>query len=229
MTTSHRILALACLAGAASAVQQPIPALPAPSGTIVNVSTVAQLETALDALASNTTIMIAAGTYHLTGSQRAIGRHGAINHVAVRGATGNRADVVLIGEGMSSGSSSTAFGIKIENAQDVTFGDFSIGNVYWHPLALHADQGCQRVLMHNLRLFDGGEQLLKVNPANDGSGESIGGVNGCTVEYCLFDYTTTAPSDYTNGVDVHHGADWIIRCNLFRNIRAPSGQLAGPT
>ncbi len=28
---------------------------------------------------------------------------------------------------------------------------------------------------------------------------------------------------YTNGVDVHTGANWIIRHNLFRNIRAPHG------
>jgi len=32
---------------------------------------------------------------------------------------------------------------------------------------------------------------------------------------------------YTNGVDVHTGAGWIIRHNLFRNIVAPNG-LAGP-
>ena len=42
------------------------------------------------------------------------------------------------------------------------------------------------------------------------------------------EYTTTARSNYTNGVDVHQGASWIVRHNLFRNIRAPAGQLAGP-
>ena len=29
-------------------------------------------------------------------------------------------------------------------------------------------------------------------------------------------------------MDVHTGDNWIIRHNLFRNIRAPQGQLAGP-
>jgi hypothetical protein len=29
-------------------------------------------------------------------------------------------------------------------------------------------------------------------------------------------------------VDVHTGAGWIVRHNVFRNIRAPRGQLAGP-
>ena len=36
-----------------------------------------------------------------------------------------------------------------------------------------------------------------------------------------------ARSDYTNGVDVHTGANWIIRHNLFRRIRSAQG-LAGP-
>ena len=29
-------------------------------------------------------------------------------------------------------------------------------------------------------------------------------------------------------MDVHTGSDWIVRHNMFRNIRAPQGQLAGP-
>ncbi len=42
------------------------------------------------------------------------------------------------------------------------------------------------------------------------------------------EYDTTSRDDYTNGVDVHTGDNWIIRHNLFRNIRAPQGALAGP-
>ena len=54
-----------------------------------------------------------------------------------------------------------------------------------------------------------------------------GGVDNGIVEYwCSID--TTSRDDYTNGVDVHTGDNWIIRHNLFRNIRAPQGQLAGP-
>ena len=44
----------------------------------------------------------------------------------------------------------------------------------------------------------------------------------------MIEYTTTAKDNYTNGVDVHTGANWIIRHNLFRNIVAPGTQLAGP-
>jgi hypothetical protein len=54
-------------------------------------------------------------------------------------------------------------------------------------------------------------------------------VNNGIVEYSVMEYVTTAKDDYTNGVDVHTGANWIIRHNLFRNIVSPAGQkLAGP-
>ena len=44
----------------------------------------------------------------------------------------------------------------------------------------------------------------------------------------MIEYETTSKDSYTNGVDVHRGRNWTIRHNLFRNIRAPQGQLAGP-
>jgi hypothetical protein len=49
------------------------------------------------------------------------------------------------------------------------------------------------------------------------------------VEYSVIEYESTSRDDYTNGVDVHTGSGWIIRHNLFRNIRSPQGvALAGP-
>jgi hypothetical protein len=36
-----------------------------------------------------------------------------------------------------------------------------------------------------------------------------------------FEYTDTAPSDYTNGVDVLGGRKWLVRDNHFRNVRGP--------
>jgi hypothetical protein len=44
----------------------------------------------------------------------------------------------------------------------------------------------------------------------------------------VIEYTDRAPSDYTNGVDALAVSGWVIRDNLFRNIRAPQGALAGP-
>jgi hypothetical protein len=49
------------------------------------------------------------------------------------------------------------------------------------------------------------------------------------VEYSTLEYTKHAKNAYTNGIDVHNGANWIIRYNTFRNIVSPPGAaLAGP-
>jgi hypothetical protein len=44
------------------------------------------------------------------------------------------------------------------------------------------------------------------------------------------EYTESAPSDYTNGVDVINGERWVVRDNLLRRIRGPraQGYRAGP-
>ena len=75
-------------------------------------------------------------------------------------------------------------------------------------------------LIHNMRLVDAGLQFVKSNP--DGSG---GGVDNGIVD---------APCSKHDEPRQHerrgrpYGDNWIIRHNLFRNLRAPQGQLAGP-
>jgi hypothetical protein len=194
--------------------------LPPPTGPVVNVSTVAQLQSAVAAIASNTTIVIAPGTYNLTGT---LYINGTFTNVGIRGATANREDVVLVGKGMSAANDGgVPFGIWVGgNVAGVTIANLTIRDVFYHPIMLNA--GAQSPLIHNVRLVNAGQQLLKSNP--NGSG---GGVDNGIVEYSAFEYDTTSRDDYTNGVDVHTGDNWIIRHNLFRNIRAPQGQLAGP-
>jgi hypothetical protein len=194
------------------------PALAAATGTIVNVSTETALQSAIENLQSNTTILIAPGTYYLS-SQLHI--HD-VDNVSIRGASGNRNDVVLVGRGMTNASfGSVPSALLVRNATNVLVADLTIRDVWYHCISLN--EGVERPRLHNLHLVNAGEQFIKANP--DGNG---GGVDGGIVEYCLIEYSTTAKSDYTNGVDVHTGDGWIIRDNVFRNIRAPAGQLAGP-
>jgi hypothetical protein len=194
--------------------------LPPPTGAIVNVSTVAQLQAAAASIASNTTIVIAPGVYNLTST---LYINGAFSNVGIRGATANRDDVVLVGKGMRAASDGgVPFGIWAGgDVRGITIANLTIRDVYYHPIMLNA--GAQAPLIHNVRLVDAGEQFVKANP-----GGPAGGVHDGIVEYSLIEYTTTSRDWYTNGVDVHSGRNWIIRHNLFRNVRAPSGELAGP-
>jgi PKD repeat protein len=217
------------------------PPLPAPTGTVVNVSTVSQLQTAVANLQSGQTILIAPGTYTLTGPLYVPQNR---TNIAIRGASGKAGDVVIQGDavlstaapytgsaiwGAGSGISGTVqFGIWLGNVQGVTIGDLTLKNFTTDAIILNA--GVQSPLIHNVVMLDAGEQLLKSNP--DGAG---GGVNNGVVEYCTIGYTTAAPNNYTNGVDLHTSQNWVIRNNLFKNILTTnplttytSGALAGP-
>ena len=188
------------------------------TGRIVNVATEPQLQNAIRNLASNTTIVLAAGTYHLT---RTLAISGTFANVVIRGATSDRDAVVLAGNGMRRANDSVQFGIWTGGGvEGVTIANLTIRDVPYHAIIFNA--GTQKPHVFNVHLIDAGQQFIKSNP--DGKG---GGVNGGIVEYSVIEYTTRAKDGYTNGVDVHTGAQWIVRHNMFRNIVAPNG-LAGP-
>jgi hypothetical protein len=193
--------------------------LPPPVGSTVHVSTVTQLQNAVAAMTSNRTIIVAPGTYQLTST---LYINGTFTNVGIRGATGNRDDVVIVGRGMSApNDAGVPFGIWVGgNVQGVTIANLTVRDVFYHPIMLNP--GTQSPLIHNVRLVNAGQQFVKASP--DGNG---GGVDNGIVEYSVIEYDTLSRDDYTNGVDVHTGDNWIIRHNLFRNIRAPQG-LAGP-
>ena len=56
--------------------------LPPPAGAVVRVATVTQLQNAVAAIASNTTILIAPGTYNLTAT---LYINGTFTNVGIRG------------------------------------------------------------------------------------------------------------------------------------------------
>ncbi|MQA28878.1 MAG: hypothetical protein GEU82_03430 [Luteitalea sp.] len=214
------VATLLCLSGIVAPVMaqarayDAAPPLPAPSGTVVNVSTESELQNAVRAAVPFTTIVIAPGTYNLTGPLYLNG----VNDVTLRGATNNRDDVVLAGRGMT--NSAVEFGIWT-NGQRITIANLTVRDVSDHAVILNG--GAQSPRIYNVHLIDTGQQFVKSNP--DGGG---GGVNNGIVEYSVIEYSTTSRDAYTNGVDVHTGSGWVVRHNLFRNIAAPAGLLAGP-
>lgn len=182
---------------------------------IVNVSSVSQLQSAVANLTSGVTIRLAPGRYALT---QELTISNGVRNVALVGATGNRDDVVIVGRGMN--TSGVNIPIKVANAQDVRIADLSVGEAFFHPIQLQGEQGADRVHISNVRLFDAGQQFLKSTV----SFQAPNGVDDVIVENSLIEYTVIGPAHgYTNGIDVHHGANWIIRRNVFRNIHVPAG------
>jgi hypothetical protein len=197
----------------AGSVDRP-PALPTPTGTIVRVSTETQLQSAVKAGGSNVTVLISPGTYTLTSTLYLNG----VNDVTLRGATNNRDDVVLIGRGMANSDfGNVEFGVWT-NGQRNTIANLTIRDVWESPIQLN--DGASSPHIYNVHLIDAGTQFIK--------GSAGRGVDNGIVEYSVIEYLATARSDYTNAIDVHIGGNWIVRNNLFRNIAAPRGLLAGP-
>ncbi|MBK8504089.1 MAG: T9SS type A sorting domain-containing protein [Saprospiraceae bacterium] len=189
-------------------------------GNIVNVNTVNGLITALqNANISNghVTIILAANTYQLTSNLPFIGSN--MTRVTIKGATGNRDDVIIKGLGWNNNAVTHIFNVA---ADSFTVADMTIGEVFYHPIQVHSHPNdADHFTAHNVKFIDAKEQLLKVSAGGPQFAD-----NGI-VECCLFEFSAgIAFQYYTGGIDAHHSKDWIVRFNQFKGIRSPDGTLA---
>ncbi len=199
--------------------QCPCNLLPEPTGTIIHVSTVSELQNALiEANESNgsRTILLEDGTYTLTNHLLYIGTH--MQNLTIRSASGNRDAVIIGGQGMN-GNVGWIFNVA---ASYFTLADVTIGWVANHPIQIHAEHNADFPLIHNVRFVDAHEQMLKVS-GNASPTYSDGGIVQCS----LFEFSAGIGNQwYTGGIDAHRAADWTVSYNTFKHIRSPDSQLA---
>jgi hypothetical protein len=186
----------------------------------VNVSTTAQLVNALNTANSsggNTTILLSDGTYTL--SQ---GLWITAPYITVAGQSGNRQNVIIQGDAMSSSAS-------VQSIFSVTGSHFEVRDLTMqkcrnHIIQVKGENNADYAVVRNCVLRNSYEQLLKVSV--DLNNTSIAGDNGL-VEGCLFEYSAgVGPQYYIGGVDAHAAKNWVVRGNTFRNIISPSGSVA---
>lgn len=195
------------------------PALPAPSGQVVTVANVSQLNSAIASLSNSSTIVIKPGRYQLTTTLYVNGK----NNVTIRGESDRCDAVELIGKGMENANrGNVGSGIWV-NSNNVTIANLTISETYLHPIELNG--GPDFVHIYNVRLLNAGQQFIKSSSAGGfGQGADFG-----KVEYSIMAYTNGPPitdhagggTGYTNGVDVHGGDGWQIRNNLFKSFHTP--------
>ncbi|MBX3057286.1 MAG: right-handed parallel beta-helix repeat-containing protein [Anaerolineae bacterium] len=177
------------------------PPLPPSTGSVITISNEATLRNQAYNAAPGTTLLIQPGVYQMQGFVHVVNAG-----ISLRGATGNRGDVVLDFGGMVGGH----FGILVE-ADDVTITDLTIQNANDHAVSI---QGRDRLVLYNLHIRDIGDQLVKVNPFANGSED---GLLACS----RLEYSTTAPDEYTNGISAHNAHRWTVRDNEWYRIRTP--------
>jgi hypothetical protein len=190
--------------------------LPAATGTIVNVTTEAQLQSAVSNLQDNTTILVKPGTYALTNTL-----YIRKKNVTVRGDGTSCDQVILSGKGQENASyGNVPHGIWTD-AQNLTVMNLTIKNVYNHGIVLNS--GAQTPTINSVQILNSGQQFIKSNPTSYGVG-----VNNGVVKNSRFAYESSPPiadhgggTGYTNGVDVHGGKNWLISGNRFENFHTP--------
>jgi hypothetical protein len=202
-TTAMVSTLLAQLPGILTRDDDRCPPLPPATGEVVDVASETELRQAAFTASPNTSILIAPGLYDMADYIHVVN-----SGITLRGATGNRAEVILDFGGMLVGH----FGILVD-ADDVTIADLTIRNAHDHGIAV---QGRDRPLLYNLHILDIRDQLIKVNPVGDGSED---GMLACS----RMEYTTTAPDDYTNGISAHNAHRWVVRDNEWYRIRTSMG------
>jgi hypothetical protein len=186
------------------------------SARVVRVSTARSLEDVVARATRGETILVADGTYQLSRTLEI-----SAPDVTVRGASGDRAKVIVKGQGMTQ---DPGVGIGI-NAPGVTVADLTIRDFRNHGIQVRGENGASRFSLFNVHVLDTGQQLLKASLSDKPIYADYGSV-ACS----LFSYTDHAPSDYTNGVDALGVKGWVIRDTRFERIRGPaSGRYsAGP-
>ncbi|NCC50666.1 MAG: hypothetical protein EOM20_05560 [Spartobacteria bacterium] len=189
------------------------------TGVVYAVSNVTELKGAfssVNAAGVPATILIADGTYMLDTWALPL----TCDNVIIRGASGNREQVVI--RGPDTGYSASVEHIFWVQANTVTVADITFGWCRYHGIQAHGQSpiDASGLWVHNCHLINCNEQFIKGTSA---SGDPEGITDGI-IENCLFEFTDGyAYQYYTGGIDIHKGVNWLIRDNLFRNIRTPPG------
>ncbi len=194
------------------------PSLPAPPAsqavTVTPVMGVTGIQNAINSATGPKTIYLATGTYDVGTTYINVTKP----NITIRSITGNQNDVIIKGTGMLS-LSGTYHGISILNRK-CTIADLTVRDIDTHPIEInfwYQPGPIDSVLIHNVRVVDGGEQLIKMSYSGLTTQSGDNGV----IECCTIEYTSSLPGSnyYTNGIDLHYAKNWIIRDNVIRNIK----------
>jgi hypothetical protein len=188
--------------------------LPPPAGNVVTVSTVAQLTSAVNGAAAGTTIRVQDGTYNLDGTYLRI----AAPNVTLRSASGNAAAVVIDGNYITTEILQIA-------ASNVTVAEITLREAYYHPIHVMSSPGAHTLntMIYRVRVIDGAEQAIKVNPAAAGYYTDNGTVACSHIELTDAGRPHVRNNCYTGGIDAHQSRGWTVRDNWIGGFWCASG------
>ncbi len=184
------------------------------------VKTVSELKTALERVnraRTAATVLLEDGTYVLDVPALEIQCPGLV----IRSASGNREAVIV--RGPDEGPKAVVANVFLVSANDVVIADLSLGYCRFHGIQVRGEPPfhVSGLRVHNCHLINCNQQFIK---GSSSESDPVGATDGW-IEQCLFEFTSGwAYQDYTGGIDIHKGVNWIVRDNLFRNLRVTADQ-----
>jgi hypothetical protein len=141
--------------------------------------------------------------------------------LVIRSASGIREAVVV--RGPDEGTNAAVANVFLVSANDVAIADVTLGYCRYHGIQVRGEPPfhVSGLRVHNCRIVNCNQQFIK---GSSSESDPLGATDGI-IEQCLFEFTSGwAYQYYTGGIDIHKGVNWIVRDNLFRNLRVPAGQ-----
>jgi hypothetical protein len=195
--------------------------LAAPAGPTIRVgpAEAGRLPAIVARAPARSTILLANGTYRLTRTLNV-----STAGVTIRSRSGRPKSVVIDGRYATGDLVAVA-------ANDVRIAEVTLTRASYHLVHIvppNAGQTIRRVRLYRLRLIDGAEQFVKINP----NAARTAFVDAGRVECSTFRLTdrgrSHVPSDflpcYTGGIDAHGARGWTVRLNRFEDIRCGQGK-----
>jgi hypothetical protein len=198
--------------------------LPEPSGMIIDVTPQDDLVAAVAGAPPGATVLLAAGNYDLTGQSVWLG-----DGVTLRGQSDDPSAVVLDGGYDTNGGGM----VNAASASGVTIADLTIQRPRFHAIHITAnDAAANDALIHRVRIFDPGEQAIKINHSSNGNYADDGEIACSTITLTepgrqqVMSYTSSGSNCYTGGVDAHGARDWLVRDNIITGFWCSNSDLA---
>ncbi len=194
------------------------PRLPPPSGAVVMVTPAETdgLRAIIAGAAPGTTILLADGTYDLSGGDSAHRLQFTTPGLVLRSASGDRDAVVLDGGYLTDELVSIL-------ASDTVIADLTLRRAFTHPIHISGPGApISGVLIHNVRIVDPGEQAVKVNPIGDGTVDDSE-LRCSSIELTDAGRGHIRNSCYTGGLDAHRATGWRVWRNRIEGFWCADG------
>jgi hypothetical protein len=128
----------------------------------VTVHSLPELRDAVQRARPGTTIRLADGVYRL---DRMLDL--PVPDLVLRGRSGDRSRVAIVGRGLDEHEVGVALSVS---APRVTLADLTVGSVGLHAVQVRGEKHADRLTLHNVRVLDAGQQLLKGSMGQDNRG-----------------------------------------------------------